>query len=113
MVKEEEIYQQHADLCKMLSNPIRLKILNQLREGEKPVGEITTSIGARQPTISQHLGTLRRLGLVDSRKEGTNVYYKISHPKIMKACDLIREVIFEQISKQQELGKGGGASDKK
>lgn len=99
MVKEEEIYKRHADLCKMLSNPVRLKILYQLRDREKSVGEIADCIGSRQPNVSQHLRALRQLDLVHKRREGARVYYKLSHPKIMKASDLIREVIFEHLIK--------------
>ncbi|MBS3815880.1 MAG: winged helix-turn-helix transcriptional regulator [Hadesarchaea archaeon] len=111
MMKEEKIYEKHSNLCKMLSNPLRLKILHLLREGENSVGQITSQLDARQPTVSQHLSMLRKLGLVSSRRDGKKVYYKIKHPKIMKACDLIQEVVFEQLSEDQDLVKGGGSND--
>lgn len=105
--KREKIHQFHADLCKMLSNPTRLKILERLRDEERTVGELVEDIDVRQANLSQHLAELRKRNLVESRREGTNVYYNIAHPKIVKACDLVREVVFEQLEETKELVEGG------
>jgi len=108
MVEERKIYRLHAELCKMLSNPIRLEILNLLRDGEKTVGELVVATGLRQANLSQHLATMRQRGVVMARKEGANVYYRIANPKIIQACDIIREVLFEQLAESGELiGKVG------
>lgn len=104
---EEKILKLHADLCKMLSNPTRLKILENLREGEKTVSELVDEIGVRQANLSQHLAELRKRNLVNSRKEGTNVYYNIANEKITKACDLVKEVLFDQLSENRELVERG------
>lgn len=106
--KNDKLFQLHADLCKMLSNPTRLKILESLREGEKIVNELVDDVEVRQANLSQHLAELRKRNLVKSRKEGTNVYYKISNPKIIEACDLVREVLFDQISENTRLMRQGG-----
>ncbi len=102
-----KILQLHADLCKMLSNPTRLKILENLREDEKMVSELVEEVGVRQANLSQHLAELRKRNLVKSRKDGTNVYYKIANPKIIQACDLVREVLFDQLSENRKLVKQG------
>ena len=101
--KNDKMFQLHADLCKMLSNPTRLKILQSLREGEKIVNELVNDVEVRQANLSQHLAELRKRNLVESRKDGTNVYYKISNPKIIEACDLVKEVLLEQISENSRL----------
>ncbi len=105
--KDDRIYQLHADLCQMLSNPTRLEIIEELREGEKSVSELVSAIGVRQANLSQHLSELRKRNLVVTRREGTNVYYEIAYPKIFEACDLVREVLFEQLSESKELIEGG------
>lgn len=102
---DRRIYSLHAEICKTLSNPTRLEILNRLRDSEKSVGELASLIGARQANISQHLAVLRRRGIVTTRKEGANIYYKIANPKIIKACDIIREVLFEQLAESEKLTK--------
>lgn len=65
---------------RILANETRLKILCFLTQGEKPVSEIRALIGLPQPTVSQQLSVLRTEGLVDSRRVGKIVYYKLKHP---------------------------------
>lgn len=101
--KEERIHRLHADLCKMLSNCTRLKILEGLRDGEKTVGTLVEEVGVRQANLSQHLAELRKRDIVRSRREGANVYYRIAYPKVVEACELIREVVFEQLSESKDL----------
>ncbi|MEF8831966.1 MAG: metalloregulator ArsR/SmtB family transcription factor [Candidatus Thermoplasmatota archaeon] len=104
---DERIHEMHAELCKMLSHPTRLKILEQLKQENKTVKEIVESTDASQPTVSQHLGQLKKQGLVRAEREGTSMEYHIEHPKILDACDIIREVLFERLSENQELlGRG-------
>lgn len=100
---DKQIFQQHAELCQMLANPVRLEILSLLREGEKRVNELAELTGLNQANISQHLSILRSKGLVATRREGTNIYYRIANPKIIRACDLIREVLVEQATEHAEL----------
>jgi len=100
---KEDIYRMHAQICKALADPKRLLILNELREGEKTVGEMATSLDLPQATVSQHLAILRQRTLVYSRRHGVNVFYTIANQKVIRAFDLLREVMAEQLAKEQEL----------
>jgi len=102
---DRRIYELHAELCKTLSNPIRLEILSLLGDGEKSVSELASLMSVRQATISQHLAVLRQRGVVSTRKDGANVFYKIVNPKIIEACGIIREVLFEQMAEMGKLSK--------
>ena len=102
-MNEKRIFQMHAEICKTLSNPIRLEILSRLRDGKKSVNEIASLTGVRQATVSQHLAVLRQRGVVSTRREGINVYYDVANPKITRACDLMREVLFEHIASMNEI----------
>ena len=102
-LNEKRIFQMHAEICKTLSNPIRLEILSRLRDGKKSVNEIASLTGVRQATVSQHLAVLRQRGVVSTRREGINVYYDVANPKITMACDLMREVLFEHIASMNEI----------
>ena len=93
----------HAEICKTLSNPIRLEILSNLRDGKKSVNEIASLTVVRQSTVSQHLAVLRQRGVVSTKREGINVYYDVANPKITRACDLMREVLFEHIASMNEI----------
>jgi ArsR family transcriptional regulator len=98
----KHIYELHADVCKTLANAKRIEIINLLRSGEKSVSWLLEKTGLLKANLSQHLSVMRQRGIIKARKEGLNVSYRISNPKIVKACDLIREVLFEQIEERKE-----------
>ncbi len=100
---DKQIFHRHADLCQTLASPIRLEILSVLRDGEKRVSELTELTQLNQANVSQHLSLLRSKGIVVARRDGTNIYYRIANPKIIRACDLIREVLIEQAAEHAEV----------
>ena len=102
---EEKIYELHAELCGVLSHPQRLKILNLLCDGEKPVKELLKQIKTSKANLSQHLTVLKKAKVVSTRREGINIYYQLINPKMIKACDIIREVLFEQLAENNLLLK--------
>jgi len=98
-----EVFRLQAGLCKSLSDPKRLRIIHELRTGEKSVGEIAEILGLKQSNTSQHLAVLRKAGIVVTRREYSTVYYNLANPKIGEACDIVREVLIDQIRKNQVL----------
>ncbi len=98
----ERIFELHADVCKVFSSAKRLEILNTLRDKEMTATELVEKIGLSKANLSQHMSILKSKGVVLTRREGLNVYYRISNAKIIQACDLMREVLLEQL---QEKGK--------
>ncbi len=99
------IYELQAEISKTLGHPLRVAILHYLRDGEKTVNELTETLGASQSNISQHLAILRQRQIVKTRKAGAAVYYRVSSPKISQACDMVREVLLEQLSQRHEIAK--------
>ncbi|MCP4230032.1 MAG: winged helix-turn-helix transcriptional regulator [bacterium] len=100
---DDELYRLHAEVCKVLAHPRRLQIINELRDGEMVFGEIVSAIGVDKPNVSQHLSQMRQRGIVEQRREGAEVYYRIANPKIIEACDLMREILLEQLEKHGEI----------
>ena len=103
---EEKIFEMHAGVCKSMASPTRLKIMNLLREGEKSVEELKKQLELPKANLSQHLGILRQRGIVSSRRAGLNIYYKVTNPKMIKACDILREVLFELTRESEKLARG-------
>ena len=103
---EEKIIQLHAEICKCLASPVRLKVLNALRKEEKSVDVLAKILGVQKANLSQHLGILRQRKIVTTRKAGLNIFYSIANPKMIKACDILREVLFEQLQESEKLVKG-------
>jgi ArsR family transcriptional regulator, virulence genes transcriptional regulator len=102
-MKQERLFELHAEVCKTLSNAVRLRIISELQDGEMTVGNLAKKLGIRQAHLSQHLSVLRQKGVVAARKDGLNVHYNIPNPKIIKAYQLIREVLMERLQKDQTL----------
>ncbi|MFH0801952.1 MAG: metalloregulator ArsR/SmtB family transcription factor [bacterium] len=98
----EEIYELQADICKIFSNAKRLEIINVLKDGERSANELIERTGLSKANLSQHMAVLRATGVVLARREGVNMYYCIANPKIIQACNLMKEVLAEQI---QEKGR--------
>ncbi len=99
------IYELQAEISKTLAHPLRLAILHNLKSGEKTVNELTQTLGASQSNVSQHLAILRQRQIVKTRKDGSNIYYRVSSPKISQACDMVRGVLLEQLSQKQEIAR--------
>jgi len=96
-MEKDSFYSLHADICKTISNPNRQAILDIIRDGEMSVTELVNRTGISQANLSQHLAILRSKGVVSTRREGNSIYYSISNPKILKAYDLISEVLEEML----------------
>ena len=101
MIKKN-FYTLHADICKTISNPNRQAILDALRDKEMTVTELISQTGISQANLSQHLAILRAKGVVNTRREGNNIYYSVSNLKIIKAYDLISEVLQESLQTRQK-----------
>ena len=84
-------------MCKVFSNPIRLEILNLLRDKELSVTDLIKKSKLSQANISQHLSIMKSKGIVISDRKGKNIYYKLTNPKIIKAFDIIKEVLVERL----------------
>lgn len=98
-MQKKEYFRMHAELCRAISHAKRLEILSHLRDGELSVGELAERMEVAPANVSQQLTVLRNRGVVDRRKEGTTAYYFITNPKILKAYDLMTEVMEEHLSK--------------
>ena len=84
-----EIMAQVAGYFQVLSEPTRLHILNLLQEGERSVGEIAQRCGYTAANISRHLSLMTKHGLLERRRQGTTVYYRIADPSVYALCELV------------------------
>lgn len=106
--KATQIFKLQAEICQTLADPTRLMILHELREGEKAVGQLAASLNLPQSNVSRHLAVLRERGVVNTRRDGTSIFYSLSDPKIAEACDLVRQVLEGHLTRNQHLVAGLG-----
>ena len=97
------VHEVKANLFRVLGHPARVRILELLREGERSVGALQVELGLDSSGTSQHLAALRRIGLVDSRREGTSVYYRIVDERALDLLAVGREIISRRLATEQSL----------
>jgi DNA-binding transcriptional ArsR family regulator len=93
---------------RLLGEPLRLKLLAALSQGEQSVGALVTLTGANQPNVSKHLAALTHGGLVARRKAGTTIYYTLADPSVLTLCDAVCAGIQQRYAAQvRALGLAG------
>jgi ArsR family transcriptional regulator len=88
----EDERQRYAAISRALADAKRLCVLECLSQGERSVSDLSREAGCQVPNMSQHLAVLRSAGLVESRREGNTVLYRLSDPRILEAYKLIQSV---------------------
>lgn len=96
-----------AERFRVLGEPMRIKLLQVLREGEASVRELQEATGASQQNVSQHLGVLLRAGIVARRKRGNFSLYSISDPVVFGLCDEVCDGLRREIDQLDTLLEGG------
>jgi DNA-binding transcriptional ArsR family regulator len=93
----EAALDQVAERFKALSEPMRLRLVYALMDGEKTVSQLVRETGALQANVSKHLGILLDAGVLGRRKEGTSAYYRITDESVFELCDLVCGSIEERL----------------
>ena len=102
IILNDEALEMIANRFRMLSEPMRLKILGTLGEKEMSVTELVTATGANQGNVSKHLGALLQAGIVARRKSGLTANYRISDPTIFALCELVSSRLVEDLEKRKK-----------
>ena len=82
----QQVFEKAAELFAVLSTPIRLRIISELCQGEKNVGQLLENIEVAQPNMSQHLNIMYRAGIVGKRRQGAQVFYRIADESAVMVC---------------------------
>ena len=95
-----------AERFRILGEPMRIRLLDTLREGEATVQELEEATGASQQNVSKHLGVLLRAGIVARRKEGNFSVYSIADEAIFALCEEVCGNLHRQVAELESLLKG-------
>ena len=93
---------------RMLAEPMRIKLLDRLRDGEASVNELSEELGASQQNVSKHLSMLADAGMLARRKEGNHVYYRIADNGVFALCDHVCGSVQQQLRALNALVEGAG-----
>ncbi|MHB8693121.1 MAG: ArsR/SmtB family transcription factor [Solirubrobacteraceae bacterium] len=102
-MRHSPIYELKAEFFRTLGHPVRVRMLQLLREGEMKVGALQSSLGLDSSGASQQLAALRKQGLVSSRREGTSVYYRLKDERTLELLQLAKEIISANLEENHML----------
>lgn len=94
-----QLLQMKADILKALAHPTRLAVLEMLAQGERCVCELIEAIDVEQANLSQHLALLRRQGIVECRKDGTRMMYRLRHPQTLLINALAGDIVADKVTR--------------
>ena len=92
-----------AQRFRVLGEPMRIKLLDRLRDGEATVGELQEALGASQQNVSKHLGILNAAGMVIRTKDGNHARYAISDPSVFELCDQVCGGVRRQLKELESI----------
>jgi DNA-binding transcriptional ArsR family regulator len=98
-----------AQRFRVIGEPMRIKLLDRLRDGSATVGELVEALGASQQNISKHLGVLHQAGIVSRAKEGTSVRYAIADDTVFALCEQVCGGLRDQLDELDSIVSGGVA----
>lgn len=103
MITNRLEYEMRAKVIKALAHPSRLMMVDALAEGERCVCELTELVGADISTVSKHLSVMKNAGIVDDRKVGQQVFYRLRVPCIIKFFGCVEAVLREDMKAREQL----------
>lgn len=99
-----------AQRFRVIGEPMRIRLLDRLRDGSATVGELADAVAGTQQNVSKHLGVLHQAGIVSRVKEGNAVRYAIGDDTVFALCDLVCGGLREQLAELDAALQGGGAA---
>jgi len=100
-IESDEVFELAAEIFRVMSAPMRLKIIASLCNGEKNVSELLSEIDTTQPNMSQHLNTLYQAGVLGKRRDGVQIYYRITNDRVVTLC----RAVCTQIAIESEVAR--------
>ncbi len=95
-----------AQRFRLIGEPMRIRLLDRLRDGEQSVGELTEALGATQQNVSKHLGVLHQAGMLSRRKDGNRVVYAIADQTVFALCETVCGGLQQQVAELAQLLEG-------
>ncbi|MFH1858142.1 MAG: metalloregulator ArsR/SmtB family transcription factor [Candidatus Omnitrophota bacterium] len=95
-----------ANYLKVLAHPVRLEIIGCLKDGERVVGDIVSTVGIGQSNVSRHLAALKNANILASRQEGANVYYAVADDRIFRVLRLVDAILKSTVKERFSLFGG-------
>jgi ArsR family transcriptional regulator len=102
-VRSDPVYVVKAQLFRVLGHPVRIRMLELLSDGERAVGDLQAELNLDSSGTSQHLAALRQQGVLERRRSGTSVYYRIRDPRVTQLLAVAKQILTSALSDSHAL----------
>lgn len=102
-MEHKKKFELQAEACKALAHPLRMEVIHLLKEREYCFAEILEVTGGLKSNLSQHLKVMTKKGILNVRRDGQCSHFSLSSNKVAQACELMREVLIENLQQQQKI----------
>jgi ArsR family transcriptional regulator len=99
----KKIFEMQCEICKALGHPLRLAIVDRLKHGETSAADLIDGLVISKANLSKHMGLLIRGGIVEARREGRQLYYRLTDPEIHEACAIMRSILYRRLKQGEKL----------
>jgi DNA-binding transcriptional ArsR family regulator len=99
----QKIFKMQCEICKALGHIHRLAIVNQLDNKEKAAADLIAEMGISKVNLSKHMALLTHAGIVETRREGRSIYYRLTDPEIHRACSIMRSILYRRLKSGVKL----------
>ncbi len=101
--RKQLLFEKQAEIAKAIAHPLRIAVVNFLKDGEQCVCDIAEHIGSERSNVSRHLSVMANAGLLEYRKEGLKVIYKLKTPCILEFFSCVSRVLKQQVKEDERL----------
>jgi len=101
--KKAALFERQAEIAKAVAHPLRMAVLDLLRDGERCVCEIAERVGSERSNVSRHLAVMVRAGVLDCRKDGLKVYYRLKTPCVAEFLCCVTRVLKHRARENEKL----------
>jgi DNA-binding transcriptional ArsR family regulator len=99
----QKVFEMQCEICKALSHPLRLAIVDRLNAGEAAASDLIGDLGMSKANLSKHMSLLTHGGVVESRRDGRQIIYRLADPEIHKACAIMRSILYRRLKEGERL----------
>jgi DNA-binding transcriptional ArsR family regulator len=97
------IFEMQCEICKAVAHPLRLEIVDHLSRREMRAGALLAALEISKVNLSKHMAQLVHAGVVNQRRDGRQVFYRLSNPEIHEACCIMRSILYRRLKQGEEL----------
>ena len=100
---QQKIFEMQCEICKALAHPLRMAIVNYLKDKEAAAADLIADLGISKVNLSKNIAMLLHAGIVESRRDGRQLVYRLTDPAIQEACSIMSSVIYRRLKRGEKL----------